>query len=196
MNTGQMMLVIVAFAMLSTLALAINATITTTLTVSFESELALNAHSIAQSLLDEIVSQDFDEKVTGGVKIYLETNMTPTGSFGPDAGEALPGGINSFDIEDITKANFHSQRSFDDVDDYQNYKRRTKNLLGWVFEATVEIHYVSEANPDNVSEPQTWVKRVTVSVTNPHMTKYQSGEMTGVVIPVVMRDLVIYRRYY
>jgi len=192
MNTGQIMLVIFAFAMLSTLALAVNGTITTTLTVTFESELSLNAHSIAQSLLDEIMSQEFDEKTTGGIRVYKTTDLTDSTNFGPDAGEPLPGGFASFDKEDSVKLSFHSQQMFDDVDDYHKYKRRVENLLGWEFEAVVQIQYVLESNFETVSGARTYIKRITVSVTHPNMTKDNAGN----VIPASMRDLAIYRRYY
>lgn len=192
MNTGQIMMVIFAFAMLSTLALAVNGAITTTLTVTFESELALNAHSIAQSLLDEIMSNEFDEKTVGGVRVYSRGEMTATGALGTDAGEALPGGLGSFDVLDSVKQSFHSQRKFDDVDDFRDYRRRVRNLLGWQFEARTTVEYVMEADPNQPSTPQTYIKRITVSVTNPNMAKDDSSN----VIPVVMRDLAIYRRYY
>lgn len=191
MNTGQMMLVIAAFAMLSTLALSINGMITSTLILSFESELAMNAHAVAQSLLDEILTKEFDEKVTDGKKVYKFSDMTPTSGFGPDAGESLPGGITSFDTE-LISGNFQSRLLFDDVDDYHNYKRRVKNLVGWQFEATITIQYVNENDPNTLSSSQTYNKRIIVSVTNPNLAK----NATGQVIPITMRDLGIYRRYF
>src|SRR3972149_8129854 len=89
MNTGQMMLVIAAFAMLSTLALGINGTIINTMALSLQSEMAMNAHAFAQSMLDEILTKWYDEKAIS-TKIYNYSDMTAAGSFGPNIGEFLP----------------------------------------------------------------------------------------------------------
>ncbi|MEX2115483.1 MAG: hypothetical protein WEB37_01240, partial [Bacteroidota bacterium] len=81
MSTGQMMLVIGAFAMLATLALSINGTIMNTMSLSLESEMAMNAHAYAQSMLDEILTKWFDERAIS-TKIYNYADMTPPNRFG------------------------------------------------------------------------------------------------------------------
>jgi len=184
MNTGQMMLVIAAFAMLSTLALGINGTIINTMALSLESEMAMNAHAFAQFMLDEILTKWFDEKAIS-TKIYNYSDMTVASGFGPNFGESLPliGGL------DLT---FASLNKFDDVDDYHKYKRKITNALGWQFTIVDSIDYVYEDDPDTRSATQTFYKRITVYVYNDNMHKDDAGD----IIPQVMKDFSVYRRYF
>ncbi|MEX1139412.1 MAG: hypothetical protein WEF53_08750 [Bacteroidota bacterium] len=184
MNTGQMMLVIGAFAMLATLALSINGTIINTMSLSLESEMAMNAHAFAQSMLDEILTKWFDEKAIT-TKIYNYSDMTLAGSFGPNFGEAVP----KVDGYDVT---FASLTKFDDVDDYHKYARKITNNLGWVFIVIDSIDYVLEDDPDVASSTQTFYKRINVYVYNNNMAKDASGN----IIPIVMKDFAVYRRYF
>ena len=186
MNTGQMMLVIGAFAMLATLALSINGTIINTMSLSLESEMAMNAHAYAQSMLDEILTKWFDEKAIS-TKIYNYSDMTAYNSFGPNFGEVVPK-IGGFDVT------FASLLKFDDVDDYHKYQRKIVNNLGWAFTVTDSIDYVYEGadSADIQSTSQTFYKRITVYVYNDNMTKNDSGA----VIPIVMKDFSVYRRYF
>jgi hypothetical protein len=50
-------------------------------------EANLTALSMGQSLVDEIATQEFDERTTTGVKIYSTSEMTPIAHLGPEAGE-------------------------------------------------------------------------------------------------------------
>lgn len=181
-----MMLVIGAFAMLATLALSINGTIINTMSLSVESEMAMNAHAFAQSMLDEILTKWFDEKAIS-TKIYNYSDMTPSGSFGPNFGEflSLVGGY------DVT---FQSLTKYDDVDDYHKYKRKITNNLGWVFTLVDSIDYVYEGqdSTDIRSSSQTFYKRISVYVYNDNMAKDDAGR----IIPIVMKDFSVYRRYF
>lgn len=184
MNTGQMMLVIGAFAMLATLALSINGTIINTMSLSLESEMAMNAHAFAQSMLDEILTKWYDERAIS-TKIYNYSDMTAYGQLGPDPGELIPK-VGGFDVT------FRSLTRYNDVDDYHRYKRKITNNLGWIFEVVDSIDYVSEDDPDVYSSTQTFYKRITVYVYNNNMAKDAAGN----VIPVVMKDFAVYRRYF
>ena len=149
------MLVIAAFSMLSILALSINGTFLTALSTGLEAQSQLNALSMGQALLDEILAQDFDERVTGGQKAFKDSDFTVTASFGPDAGESISG-------RDST---YQSKNKFDDVDDYHNYQRAVKDtILGW-FTMTSSISYAKETYPDSLTSLSTYYKSVTVSVT-------------------------------
>lgn len=186
MNTGQMMLVIGAFAMLATLALSINGTIINTMSLSLESEMAMNAHAYAQSMLDEILTKWFDEKAIS-TKIYNYSDMTAMESFGPNFGEVIPK-VGGFDLT------FASLTKFDDVDDYHRYQRKITNNLGWVFTIVDSIDYVYEGedSTDMRSPTQTFYKRITVYVYNDNMAKDDSSN----VIPIIMKDFAVYRRYF
>lgn len=181
-----MMLVIGAFAMLATLALSINGTIINTMSLSVESEMAMNAHAFAQSMLDEVLTKWFDQKAIS-TKIYKYSDMTPVSQFGPDIGEGFAK-VNGFDV------NFTSLVKYNDVDDYHKYKRQITNNLGWVFTVIDSIDYVYEGqdSTDMRAPSQTFYKRITVYVYNDNMAKDASGN----IIPVVMKDFAVYRRYF
>lgn len=186
---GQSMLVIAAFSMLSIITMSVNGTLLTSLSTGLEAQSQLNAFSMGQALLDEILSNDYDEKVTGGKKAYKDTDFTTTANFGPDAGETISG----------TDSTYQSKTKFDDVDDYNNYTRAVKDtILGW-FAISSSISYAKESYPDSTTTNRTFYKLVTVSVTHPNLPKnqsYVSGQWVSTVIPVVLKDLAIYRRYF
>lgn len=181
-----MMLVIGAFAMLATLALSINGTIINTMSLSLESEMAMNAHAFAQSMLDEILTKWYDERAIS-TKIYNYSDMTPPHRFGGYESESLPL-VSGYDVT------FASLTGFDDVDDYHKYKRKITNNLGWVFEVVDSIDYVYEGedSTDMHSPTQTFYKRITVYVYNDNMHKDDSSN----VVPIVMKDFAVYRRYF
>jgi hypothetical protein len=181
-----MMLVIGAFAMLATLALSINGTIINTMSLSLESEMAMNAHAFAQSMLDEILTKWFDERAIS-TKIYDYDDMTPYGQLGTDPGELIPK-VGGYDVA------FGSLARYTDVDDYHKYKRKITNNLGWVFEVIDSIDYVYEGedSTDMRSPTQTFYKRITVYVYNNNMHKDDSSN----VVPIVMKDFAVYRRYF
>ncbi len=186
MQTGQTMLVIAAFALLSTLTLGINATMVTTATMGFEMEASLNALSVAQSMLDEILMKDFDEKTTNNHRVFTYDGMTDVSLLGPDAGESITG------VDSSRTGDFQSRSRFDDADDYNGYVRMAwDSRLGW-FTVRDSVVYVNELNPNIVSSTRTWEKRITVQVTNFSMPK----DLNGNVIPYSLQDLTIYRKYY
>jgi len=176
-----MMLVIGAFAMLATLSLSINGMIVNNLATSTETEMAMNAHAFAQSMIDEILTKSFDERVTAGKKVYDPANMSAT--LGSE------GGAERINWVDTT---FASKVRDDDVDDYHRYTRKVKNSLAWEFTVYDSICYVVETNPDEYSSTQTYFKKIIVTVSNPNMAK----KPDGTVIPIVLQDIAVYRRYF
>jgi hypothetical protein len=183
MNTGQMMLVIGALALLSVSVLNINGMIIGTQLVGFEMESTLNAVSIAQTLLDEVIIKEFDENSITQ-RVYTPTNMTPTANFGRETGETIIG----------ADTMYLSRTRFDDVDDYHNYTRNVTDPRMGVFTVISTVSYIVETNFDQTTTAQTFIKQITVSVTNPYMIKQQNDPSQ--VVPVVMKDLAIYRRYF
>jgi hypothetical protein len=190
---GQMMLVIFAFTMLSILALSVNATMIGSVATGLEAQAQLNALSLGQSLLDEILSKEYDENTTGGKRVFSASGFTAVATLGPDAGEALP-------VVDSTSqltidSTLQSKLLFDDIDDYHNYYRAVyDSVLGW-FDIKSTITYASETYPDSSLTTRTHFKVVTVTVEHPNLPKREvEGEM--VMIPVVLKDIAIYRRYF
>lgn len=183
------MLVIGAFSMLSILTLSINGTFLTALATGISAQAQLNALSMGQALLDEILTRDFDERVTGGQRAFdnedFSTNLGPDGG-----GESIVGRDSSY----------RSRIRFDDVDDYNNYQRAVyDSLLGW-FLLNSQVSYARESYPDSLINTRSHFKVITVTVTHPNLPTRQVADSTGtyhdVLIPVVLKDLAIYRRYF
>lgn len=183
MNTGQMMLVIGGFTLLSVLVLNINGVISGAISVGLEMEATLNAVSLGQSLMDEIMRKDFDERSIN-TRVYTPSGMTAVSNLGKDSGELLtnPDTLNL------------SRTVLDDIDDYHGYRRKSWNdRLGW-YTLDVRVEYADELEPDNTSSSRTFAKRVTISVSNQYLPKSIASPDTPA--PLVLKDVAIYRRYF
>lgn len=196
------MLILGAFALLSVLTLSVNQTLLSTQTIGLEMEANLTALSIAQSLMDEITTKEFDERTTTGLKIYSPEEMTEIGSLGPEVGETDITWVDSayynnngstapYDNGGIL-VDFRSKTFYDDVDDYHGYRRKAyDNRMGY-FDVAVRIAYVDEDTPDSVSSIRTNQKGIRISVRQFNLSKNLAGE----VLPVVLTDLAVYRRFF
>lgn len=192
MNTGQMMLVIGAFSMLSILALSFNRTMYTSLQLGLEMQATLNALAIGQSMMDEILTKEFDEKTTDGKIAYEYGDVTSPGSLGPDGSEVISGYDTSFTSGTVF-TDFKSKSQFDDVDDYHLYTRKVYDPRLGYFEIVDTIGYISEFEPTRDTTAQTFYKKIVVVVTHPNLPKALDTNKTQ---PIILRDIAIYRRYF
>lgn len=189
MNSGQSFLVIGAFIILSTLTLNVNATLINTSSTGLEMEATLDAVSIAQTLMDEILTRDFDQNTVGGIRVYSPNDMTRSSDLGVDGSESIVG---DHGVDTSSTGKFESKSKFNDVDDYKGYHRRAWNpRFGW-FDVSASVCYVDEDDPDNGPTHRSFYKRVTITVTQQNLVK----DMNNNVIPYVVQDLAVYRRYF
>jgi len=193
MNTGQVMLILGAFAVLSVLSLSLNRTMFGSSQLGYELEATLNALSIGQSMLDEIMTQSFDQKTAAGKVVNSYSEMTPPDSLGPDSGEAITG-IDSAYWSGGAFYDFKSKSRFNDVDDYRLYRRRVFDPRMGYFDVLDSIHYVSETKPSRDTTSATYYKKIVVVVTHPSLPKAKDTDTT--VAPIVVRDIAVYRRYF
>ena len=190
MQSGQTFLIIGAFVLLSTMTLNVNSTLIGTSTTGLEMEATLDAMSIGQTLLDEILTQDFDRKTTGGIRVYSPDSLTAPVNFGPDGTAEKISGNQGIDTSSTDS--FQSLTRFNDVDDYNGYCRLSWSpRFGW-FTITVHVDYVNEDNLYVVLTSQSFYKRVVVTVTHPNLLK----DIKNNVIPVTLQDLSVYRRFF
>ena len=189
MNSGQTVLVILAMMLLGTLSLSVNRALISSSTTSLEMEASLDALSYGQSMLDEIPNHAFDQKTTGGAKVFNYIDMTRPNRLGPETSL-----YETISFPDTLKNGlFASDTVYNDVDDYKGYQRRITNPRLGYFNINDSVCYVSENDPDSVNNASaTFQKRITVVITCPYLPKDASGKL----IPLVMRDLAIYRRYF
>ncbi len=190
MGTGQMMLIILALALLATLTLSINTTIISKYEMIYEAEATIDAISIGQAMLDEALTKDFDEK-TIGIKITNPADLTNY-PLGRDANDVWLPAIDSLNIPGTygynaalpVKTKF-SSIGLDDFDDYNRYRRVVYTPRMGRFFVQDTVFYVQEINPDSPSSSRTFQKKMIVKVWHQNMQN-----------PLVVSDLSIYRRYF
>lgn len=178
MGFGQTMIT-VAFLVLLTLAVVnANKMIVDKETTYYEAMATEQGSILAGNLMNEIVSKKFDEVVDTTSSYYRPTtDFTSTGNFGfyDDAGtwnEFIGVYYNSgnwtYPYDWKTSTPYSSMQYFDDVDDYNGYTRNvtetTATLPG--FTLTVNVNYVNPTDPNTTSILQTYLKKITVTVTN------------------------------
>lgn len=193
MNTGQVMLILGAFSVLSILSLSFNRTMFGSSQLGFELEATLNALSIGQSMLDEIMSKSYDQKTTGGVIAYNYSQITPYGSLGTESGESITG-IDSSYMSGSVFYDFQSKSKFNDVDDYHLYRRRAYDPRMGYFDVVDSVKYVSEFIPGRDTASATFYKKIVVVVRHPNLPKARDTDTTN--MPIIVRDIAIYRQYF
>jgi len=177
MHTGQMLTVLGALALLSLVSLSVNTMIIGKTTTMLEAEAQLNAISIAQTMIDEIMTKSYDAATSGG-KVYKASEFTGAGSLGcsGDENSAVPR-PDSYP--------FKSGAGYNDVDDYHRYTRLAATPRLGKFTVTDSVYYVLESNPNQRSTSQTFFKKVVVTVRHPNMFS-----------PLQLSDVAVYRRYF
>lgn len=185
MNLGQMLLVVGALAILSMLTLAINSSILQAYVVSYDSEAAIDAISIGQAMIDEIVSPaiQFDSLTNTTQKVTLPTACTLPSKLGADIDSEKTFATAVAAYPDT--APFKSQIKFNDVDDYNHYTRIVKSTHLGNFTVRDSVFYVQEGYLDvPYTTSQTWYKKVLVTISHPNLYK-----------PLVMKTLIVFRKY-
>ena len=151
MSGSHSFLTIGAMALLALISMRFNATLLENRTTEIENKVYLTAFSLADDLIEEIKQKAFDEQTVEWKAIPVE-QLTNIDAFGPvDPGES-------------------NVNTFDDIDDYHNYSRPISLPHVEDYTVTSTIDYVSASDQDQVSNSQTYYKRVTVRVTSPYLS--------------------------
>jgi hypothetical protein len=162
------------------------------LVLGLEMESTTNALSIGQSMLDEVMQRNFDQKTIDKVA-YGYSDVTAAGSIGPETGEAISG-IDSAYTSGSVFHDFLSKSEFNDVDDYNLYHRRVWDArLGW-FDITDTVKYVSETSPNTAASSATFYKMIVVVVRHPNLPRAQDTSSTS--LPIILKDFSVYRQYF
>jgi len=138
-------------ALLALISMRFNSTLLENRTTEIENKVYLTAFSLADDLIEEIKQKAFDEQTVEWRAIPVDqlTNIDAFGAVDPDES---------------------SVSDFDDIDDYHNYSRPISlpHVENYTVSSTVD--YVSASDQDQVSNTQTYFKRVTVRVTSPYLS--------------------------
>src|SRR5260221_10009372 len=137
--------------------------------IAEKNESYLTALSLGQSLIAEAKTKAFDEKtVSVGVSVPESLSV----GLGTDlVAETVPSPDTSITVSPYTAATpgFRSNIKFDDVDDYNGYKRKVNTPRAEGYTITSNVVYASITSPDSTQGSQTYCKRMTVVVKSPFM---------------------------
>jgi len=151
MNTGQMLLVLGAMALLSITMLSVNRVLVEQEQASMEGAFQLVATSLGQGLIEEAIGKGFDEVVLSDPPTALPDSFTTAGSLGSEAGESYP--------------------NFDDIDDFSGYSRTDTTDTGVAYTVSAQVEYVDDSNLDGPAEASpTFFKRLKVTVSSPYLS--------------------------
>jgi hypothetical protein len=160
MNTGQLMLTIGGMFLLAMLVLRTNNTFLKTNEIMMNSKISVAALSLATSVVEEASGKQFDENTSGAISD--STQLTLPGNLNPEAGEVYP--------------------NFDDFDDYNNYSRTDTISNSAIYSIKCRVVYVQFNNTtkriDEITNKQTWHKKIEVRITSPSMLKINGQQDT------------------
>lgn len=154
------MITIGALFLLSLVILRVTRGFLNTDEVLLDSKLGVMAVSVASSLLEEISGKAFDEKTN---KEAVNSLPELSNTLGPD-GEVYP--------------------FFDDIDDYNGFKKNDNSIPAAEFIDSVSVVYVDITNLNVPSASKTWNKKVTVFVSSPSLLG-QDGKPDTVIMSQV-----------
>jgi hypothetical protein len=194
MNTGQMLMVLGALMLLSLVALTVNSMIVNKTSTMLEVEAHLDAVSLGQSMLDEILTQSYDAVTAAGTQVFDSTGFTAAGSLGPNGTEATS--VPLPEPPDTAVA-YKSLKYYNDVDDYNGYKRLAYTTSMGTFSIIDSVFYVQESDPSQKSAMQTFYKKVVVTIR--HKNMYPTGtayDQWAGKYYLQVSDVAVYRRYF
>ena len=172
MNLGQTLITLGMLSLLLLSVLSANRMIMDINESTFQAEAMTASSTIANDLLDEILTKKFDEfSDSTGTQPKSAFSPPPTTIGGTDGGvEWGPSATEKSQVGSLDSSytgDFKSITKFNDVDDYNGYKRMVSanNISGFI--AKVQVDYVNSNYPDVPLTTQNTYKRVLVSVSHP-----------------------------
>lgn len=161
---GNYILAIGGLIIFSIFSLITNSSIVNNKNLSMESEFVITAASLAQSVIEEAKSKSFDQQTVIDTVTVLESLSSVSGVEGLEGSQVS--------LPDIMSDNkFKSASFYNDVDDYNGYKRVIDLPNSCPYTISVQVNYVSSTPPytTNVIN-RTWLKKMTVIVESPFIT--------------------------
>ncbi|MBI4546478.1 MAG: hypothetical protein HY707_00750 [Ignavibacteriae bacterium] len=167
MSTGQTILTIGAFILLSNILITFYRLLAESGETINSSQSVITAVSLATTNIQIAQGLHYDEKtINSFINGQSELNrLTPLGLLGRDSWYGVDS-LGNDTLESTPELPPENQiKYFDDFDDFNGWEQRDTTLEGGIFKTTFLVYYV---NPDNVSEPsltqQTFVKRMDMKI--------------------------------
>ena len=136
--------------------------------VAEQNEYYITALSLAQSIIDEAKTKAYDQNTaTHGV-----TDSTGfSAALGPDAGETVPATDTLTTASPFSAAapGFLSTTKFNDVDDYNGYKRLVNTPRAEGYKLSVTVNWADPTNPGTLRVTKQYCKVMKVVAKSPFM---------------------------
>jgi hypothetical protein len=152
-----------ALVIFSIFTLITNRTLINNKKLSYESQFIISASSLAQSVIEEAKNKAFDEK-TISTSVTDTSGLTNYSVLGPELTFSLP--------DTMSKNSFKSAALYNDIDDYNKYRRIVNDSISGNNSISVKVFYVDISNPDDTigTTHNTWYKKMMVTVNNPFIS--------------------------
>jgi hypothetical protein len=162
MGLGQTMLSVAFLVLLTIAAMNANKMIVDRDRDFYEQEAYKQAAILANSLLSEIVTKDFDEYASSSDAGYASVSSFSTSMGSGYSYYVNPGGA----PDNTTPYRSVSSTYFNDIDDYDLYTRTATSgdLTGFLL--SVSVFYVSSTDLETPAPGPTYFKKIIVTVTN------------------------------
>jgi MSHA pilin protein MshD len=186
MNSGQMMITILAMLLLTMTILTINRQSLTTNDTMGSSRYGLMALSLANTIIQDATGLAYDEKTSANQSAVSDsTQFTTPALLGTDGVAELASNPNTFD----------------DFDDYNCYRTTPKTDViiidatttpnkTMTFYSLCRVDYVDSGNPSVVKNNQTWSKRLMITVYSPDLVNSFTYK------PDTLKLSTVYSYYY
>jgi hypothetical protein len=145
--------------------------------IADENEFYISGLSAAQAVLDEAKTKAFDQRT---VNRTIFTVDSLSASLGRDGGEVIPSTDTLTSQSPFTQSSrgYRSMIAFNDIDDYNGYRRLVNTPRAEGYKIQVTVKYASETGPDSVKSYRTFCKKMDISVTSPYFAKREIGGKT------------------
>ena len=153
-----------ALLLLGIFTLTANGLIAQNERIAEENEYTLTSLSIAQSIIDEAKSKAFDQ-TTLSAPLDSALTLTLPDNLGPEPGESVPS------PDSLSAEEYLSRSTFNDVDDYNGYVRVVNTPRASGYTVSVSVMYASPSWPDSNLTTMSFCKRMSVTVTSPHVSQ-------------------------
>ena len=165
----NVILAIGALVIFGTFLASSNRLMTVNTQIAEQNEYYISAISLAQSIISEAKAKAFDQNTVSGSAPSVDSLSL---TLGPDGvAESVPA-IDTL----ITSSPYNAQNpgyrstfKFNDVDDYDGYKRLVNTPRAEGYTISVRVSYASPTYPDSLKATPTFCKKMTVSVKSPYI---------------------------
>lgn len=148
MGQRELLLTVGAIALFGLASLRINQAAVGHADAIYGQQAELYALSLAQQLVEEAKTKQFDERAINQIVDDIPGDFTGSPGLGPDPDEVYP--------------------NFDDLDDFNGLTRTVDTDVG-PMEVNVQAYYVDESDLETAVSPKKPYKRMTVTVTSAYL---------------------------